>query len=67
MSTATTLPRLDRTSHEPAVETTLLELVQVLSELTDDDHEVVAAISSLLEEGRVRLTGNFAGGFVAEA
>ena len=67
MSAATTLPRLDPKAHEAPVETTLLELVQVLSELTDDDREVVAAISSLLEEGRVRLTGNFAGGFIAEA
>ena len=67
MSAAPTLSRLDPRAHEAPGETTLLELVQVLSELTDDDREVVATISSLLEEGRVRLTGNFAGCFIAVA
>ncbi|MAE93139.1 MAG: hypothetical protein CL910_00620 [Deltaproteobacteria bacterium] len=49
------------------VETTLLELVQVLGELTDDDREVVAAVRDLLAERRVRLTGNFAGENLAVA
>lgn len=42
------------------IETTLLELVQTLGELTDDDREVVEAVLDLLRDGRVRLTGNFA-------
>lgn len=44
----------------PPVDTTLLELVQTLGELTDDDREVVEAVLALLRDGRVRLTGNFA-------
>ncbi|MBW2242452.1 MAG: hypothetical protein JRH01_10735 [Deltaproteobacteria bacterium] len=43
------------------VETTLLELVQTLGDLTDDDREIVEVVLELLREDRVRLTGNFAG------
>ena len=43
------------------VDTTLLELVQVVSEVTDDDREVVATVVHLLRSGRVRLNGNFRG------
>ena len=45
-----------------AVETrapTLLELVCVIAEVTDDDREVVATVLHMLESGRIRLTGNF--------
>ncbi len=41
------------------VETTLLELVEALGDLTDDDREIVAVVLQLLREGRVRLTGSF--------
>jgi hypothetical protein len=41
--------------------TTLLELVRVLGEITDDDREVVATVLSLLRSGQVRLCGNFRG------
>ena len=40
---------------------TLLELVQVLSEITDDEHEVVATVIHMLCSGSVRLIGNFRG------
>ena len=40
---------------------TLLELVQGISETTDDDREVVATVMYLLRTGRVRLCGNFRG------
>ena len=40
---------------------TLLELVQVLSEITDDEHEVVATVIHMLCSGSVRLIGNFKG------
>jgi hypothetical protein len=43
----------------PCVETTLLELVQALADVTEDDREVVAAVIDLLRSGRVRLTGTF--------
>jgi hypothetical protein len=42
-------------------ESTLLELVRVVSEETDDDREVVAIVLQLLRSGRVRLIGNFRG------
>ena len=40
---------------------TLLELVRVLSEITDDEHEVVATVIHMLCSGSVRLVGNFKG------
>jgi hypothetical protein len=38
---------------------TLLELVYALSEVTEDDREVVATALAMLRSGRVRLCGNF--------
>jgi hypothetical protein len=38
---------------------TLLELVRVLSEITDDEHEVVATAIHMICSGSVRLIGNF--------
>lgn len=43
------------------IECTLLELLEMLNDLTDDDHEVAAVVASLVNTGRVHLTGNFAG------
>lgn len=42
-------------------ECTLGELLETLTDLTDDDHEVAVAVANLVNNGRVRLTGNFAG------
>ena len=42
------------------IQCTLLELVYVLNEVTDNDREVVAAAISLVNSGRVQLCGNFA-------
>ena len=42
-------------------ECTLLELVKRVNEVTDDDDEVVAAVVNMVNSGRVRLRGNFAG------
>ena len=39
--------------------TTLLALVRAVSEVTRDDHEVVATILHMLRNGEVRLCGNF--------
>lgn len=44
---------------EPVVETTLLELVRVVSEVTEDDREVVSTVMEMLRSGRVRLCGTF--------
>jgi hypothetical protein len=43
----------------PVVETTLLELVRVVSEVTEDDREVVTTVMEMVQSGRVRLCGNF--------
>jgi len=38
---------------------TLLELVDAVSDVTDNDDEVVATVISMLQSGTVALTGNF--------
>ena len=40
---------------------TLLELVAAVSDVTDNDSEVVATVIHMLENGRVHLSGNFRG------
>jgi hypothetical protein len=40
---------------------TLLELVRVLGELTDDDREVVTVALHMIRSGSVRLCGSFRG------
>lgn len=44
---------------DEAEQVTLLELVRAVSEVTEDDREVVATVRHLLQSGRVRLCGNF--------
>jgi hypothetical protein len=46
-------------------ECTLLELVQSVNEVTSNDEEVVATVTYLVNSGRVRLCGNFAGAKIA--
>jgi predicted nucleic-acid-binding protein len=58
---------LEETGSEAVVETTLLELVTTLGELTEDDREVVSTVVELLRSGRVRLIGNFRGQKIAVA
>jgi hypothetical protein len=41
--------------------TTLLDLVQVVSEYAQNDREIVAVVAALINSGKVRLCGNFAG------
>ncbi len=65
-ATARRLPALEP-EKDGVVETTLLELVQTLGELTQDDREVVATVVEMLRSGRVRLTGNFRGQRIAIA
>ena len=50
-----------QTATLPAVETTLLELVRAVSEITEDDREVVVTVMEMLRSGRVRLCGSFRG------
>jgi hypothetical protein len=42
-----------------AIDTTLLDLVWSVGEVTSSDHEVIATVSSLLRYGAVKLCGNF--------
>jgi len=42
-------------------ECTLLELVQSVSSVAESDEEIVATVVHLINSGRVRLCGNFAG------
>ena len=44
---------------------TLLELIQVVNESAQNDDEVVATVAYLINSGRVRLCGTFAGAKVA--
>ena len=46
-------------------ECTLLEFIQVVSESARNDDEVVATVTYLINSGRVRLCGTFAGAKVA--
>lgn len=48
-------------SQAPPRETTLLELVRAIGDVTDDEREVVATVMHMLDSGRVRLCGNFRG------
>ena len=47
-----------RIESRPVIQTTLLELVRALSEVTRDETELVCAVLDLLESGRAKLTGN---------
>jgi predicted nucleic-acid-binding protein len=58
---------IEQAETDAVVETTLLELVTTLGELTEDDREVVTTVVELLRSGRVRLIGNFRGQKIAVA
>jgi hypothetical protein len=40
---------------------TLLELIKSVNAFTEDDREVAVVVAHLVNSGRVRLCGNFAG------
>ena len=44
---------------EAPLATTLLELVEAISDASNNEREVVATVSAMLRSGRVRLTGTF--------
>jgi hypothetical protein len=48
-------------------QSTLLNLVHTLGYFTDSDCEVVAIVTYLVNSGRVRLCGNFAGATIEPA
>lgn len=43
------------------IETTLLDLVATMTELTKSESEVLATVTHLVNSGKVVLRGNFAG------
>lgn len=49
--------RNDQAPTTVSIETTLLELVRVVSESTEDDAEVVSTIAHMLRSGSVKLCG----------
>ena len=59
MSAAPSYSAEKTAAQPPARETTLLELVRVIGEVTNDEREVVAAVMHMLDSGHVRLCGNF--------
>jgi hypothetical protein len=58
MAVAASLSIEHGSAHEP-LHVTLLELVEAVSDVTDNDAEVVATVIHMLENGRVCLDGNF--------
>jgi hypothetical protein len=49
---------------DPVRQTTLLDLVQAVSAEARSDNEVVAVVAALINSGKVRLCGNFAGAHI---
>ena len=56
----TVLSKLPQRFQDPEPsDTTLLDLVGAVYEVTDDESEVVATVLHMIQTGRVRLCGNF--------
>ena len=47
--------------------TTLLDLVQTVSQFAKDDNEIVTVVAHMINSGRVQLCGNFAGAKISYA
>ena len=45
--------------HDEPQHLTLLELVKAVSDVTDNEQEIIATVIHMLETGSVKLTGNF--------
>ena len=56
---ALAVPFQDSIEPGETFESTLLELVEALSEFTQNEEELVAAVIHMLQSGRVQLQGNF--------
>ena len=57
MAAAVSLPV--RTLHADTLEVTLWELVWAVSQVADNEREVIATVAHMLESGSVKLVGNF--------
>jgi hypothetical protein len=58
---AATLNKLNtmRPQKRVRIQTTLLNIVWAINEVTDDDQLVVATVAHMINSGRARLTGTF--------
>jgi hypothetical protein len=56
-----TTRRVSRSSVPHPINTTLLDLVRTLSAFSDDEQEIVATITSMVNSGQVVLRGIYAG------
>ena len=50
---------VETNSSEEPLPVTLLELVKAVSEVSDNEREVVATVVYMLSTGRIRLSGSF--------
>jgi len=57
MAAAVSIPV--QTFHADALEVTLWELVWAVSQVADNEREVIATVAHMLESGSVKLVGNF--------
>jgi hypothetical protein len=55
MSRRTFAPEPEVVETTPVPEVTLVELVTVLAELTEDEHEIFATVDHMIEQGSVRI------------
>jgi hypothetical protein len=51
----------EETAMETPRKSTLLDMVQAVSDYATSDEEIVATVAYLINSGKVRLCGNFAG------
>jgi hypothetical protein len=58
---AATSTTIDFAPAEEPLHVTLLQLVEAVSDVTENDVEVVATVMHMLQTGRVRLSGSFRG------
>ena len=59
MTTTHTTLQQNATPSRTRIQTTLLDLVWAVSDVTQDDREVVATVAHLINTGQARLTGTF--------
>lgn len=54
-----TTQEIDLQANSEPQSVTLLELIEAVSEVSDNEREVVATVTYMLHSGRIRLSGNF--------
>lgn len=59
MAAASTIPVPHPTHHADSLEVTLWELVWAVSQVADNEREVIATVAHMLGSGSVNLVGNF--------